>query len=72
MKTATIINRQPNHIVTMINFNWGCIECKYENTSSLSEEEDLMQHDYVTETCRNCRTNNRIMVADIYNHNREF
>ena len=37
------VKRQPKHIVTMINFNWNCVECGYENTASLSEEEDLAQ-----------------------------
>lgn len=71
LKTAKIVERQLKHFVTMINFNWECINCKCENSASLSEEEDLMQHDYVTETCRNCRANNRIKVYDIYNHNKD-
>jgi|GEM_PF-4230265 len=66
MKTAKILNWQPKHIVTMINFNWGCVDCGYENSSSLSEEEDLMQHDFITQTCAKCRYNNRIKVSAIY------
>jgi len=67
MKTAKVVGRQPNHIVTMINFNWNCLSCDYENTSSLSEEEDLIQNKVIIETCRNCRYNNHIKVYDIYN-----
>jgi transcription elongation factor Elf1 len=66
MKTAKIIDISLKHIVTMINFNWECMICKKENVSSLSEEEDLMQHKQVIQTCHNCRTNNRINVSDIY------
>lgn len=63
---GSVLARQPNHIITMINFNWSCCDCGYENTASLSEEEDLCQTKEVTLTCSNCRYNNRILISDIY------
>ncbi len=67
-----VIEKQAKHIVTMINFNWECCDCKYENTASLSEEEDLCQTDLVILTCKQCRYNNRILVADIYNFGKDY
>lgn len=61
-----VTERLSNHIVTMINFNWECYECKAENPASLSEEEDLCQTDMIVLTCTNCRTNNRVYLSDIY------
>lgn len=63
---GTVIERQPKHLITMINFNWKCYSCNYENSASLSEEEDLLQDP--TLTCTNCRHNNKILLSDIYNN----
>lgn len=67
-QTAKVIARHPKHMITMINFNWKCCNCEYENSASLSEEEDLCQVDKVILTCSNCRFNNRILLKDIYNN----
>jgi transcription elongation factor Elf1 len=64
MKTAKVISRHPKHFVTMINFNYECVECGYDNSVSLSEEEELL--DNPTLTCSNCKTNNTVTLKDIY------
>ena len=62
-----VITRHSSHFITMINFNFECYDCGYDNSVSLSEEEDLLEDPICT--CSNCRANNLIKLSDIYDNN---